>query len=212
MVGRPIALDAGEVAPRRIGIDNRQVDSERRHADLGDDLPALATKRVRNGFLKGAVVSAQAPGIGSCKCASTAVGKFEEVLEIADAQGLCACQVDLFGSQGAEDAKFMASPGDGDVEPTLTSRAIERAEVHGNVACSIGAVGDREVHNVALVTLNTFQVFHEYGFKLTLREVAFQRGVFSAFGVEQILDQLLLFAVECHDADGQLALSESRAA
>lgn len=148
-------LDAGEVAPRRIGIDNRQVGRTATPTWVTTCQP-LRRSAFATASSKG-LSYPPAPGIPAPASAGCGLDRSRKCLRSRTPRP-CACQVDLFGSQGAEDAGSWQAPGDGDVEPTLTSRAIERAEVHGSIACSIRAVGSREVHNVALVTLNTFQV------------------------------------------------------
>lgn len=77
-----------------------------------------------------------------------------------------------------------AGAGDGHVEAALTAGEVERAEVHGDGAAGISPVGGGEVNDTTLITLHVFEVFHENGFGVGLREVGFERFIRSAGGLQ----------------------------
>ncbi|MNO70655.1 hypothetical protein D3C76_615470 [compost metagenome] len=210
VVGSTIALDTRQVATRRIRVDDTEVYAEGRHTHLRNHLPAPATQRVRHGFLERTVKAAETAPVGFRQRTRATLGEFEEMLEVARADGLGTRQIDLIRAQGRKHPQLMPRPGDRHVQAALTARTVDRAEVHRHMAGGIGAVGDREVHDVTLVTLHTLQVLDEHWFQLSLGKVAFQRRIITPFVVDQVFNQLLLLAVEGDHANGQAALAEPR--
>jgi len=111
----------------------------------------------------------------------------------------------LVGTEAAEDEDFVLGAGDGDVEAASAAVAVEGAEVHGDFAGFVGGVADGEEDDVAFVALDVFEVFDEEGFAFdgwVVAKVGFDFGVFAAFFVEEVLDELLLGEAEGDDAVG----------
>lgn len=157
MVCGAIAFHTGQITSRCVGIDDTEVDAERGGADLRLDLPAALGQGGGHGLFKGAFEAAQAAAVGFCQRTGTAFGEFREVLEVAHADGLGSRQVHLFGPEAGEHAQFVTCTGNGHVEPALAALAVERAEVHGQLACGVRTVGDGEIDKIALVALYALQ-------------------------------------------------------
>ncbi|MCY1554416.1 hypothetical protein D9M68_909860 [compost metagenome] len=78
----------------------------------------------------------------------------------------------------------MTCTSDSYVEPTLTACERHWAEVHGQMPSSVFTESRREVDNVALITLNAFQIFNENLLVLVVSQEAIKSRVFADFSLK----------------------------
>src|SRR5690606_9872470 len=130
----------------------------------------------------------------------------EKGLEVTHPYRSCAGQIDLLGSERAENHQQLTGPRHCDVESALTPVSIERTKVHRDASRAVGAIADAEEHHVALVTLDVLEVFHEHWLAgpMGVAEEALDLRVLSTRGVEEVFDQHLLRLAEGHDTNGAL--------
>ena len=105
----------------------------------------------------------------------------------------------------ADDLDAPARTGDGDVQPPLAALAVERAEVHRQLAGLVGAVADAEEDHVALVALDVLEVLDEEAVEAVLVEEVVEALVVAARSrrsTSSISDGLRL--AEGDDADAAL--------
>ena len=156
VVGRAIALNAGQIAPGKVRVDDAQIDAERGRANLRVYAPAFALQRCGHAGFKRAVKVALAAVVRIDQRFGAALGELQKVLQITHTIGLGARQIQLVTAQTGEHAQLVARAGDGDVQAALAAVAVQGAKVHRHRAGNVGAVGDREIHDVALVALHAF--------------------------------------------------------
>src|SRR5690606_36944026 len=133
------------------GIDDAEVDAERGGADLRLDVPAAPGQGCGHGLFKGTVEATQAAAVGFCQRTGTAFGELQEVLEVAHADCLRSRQIHLLRVEAGEYTQFVTCACNGHVEPALATLAVERTEVHGQLACGIRTVSDGEIDEIAFV-------------------------------------------------------------
>ena len=139
-------------------------------------------------------------GIGACESQLSARGVFQKRAQCRYALGAGFGQVDLLGRDGAEHLHLASCARYGDVQTPPAALAVERTEVHIDLAVLVGAVADREQDYVALVALHILEILDENRL-LRVVEPLFQALVGSARIGQHIVDQVLLGDVEGHDAD-----------
>ena len=186
---KPIAELEGKIEELRRttdagGIDDAEVDAERRGADLWLDLPAAPGKGGGHGLFKGAAKVAQAAAVGFCQCTRAAFGEFKEVLEVAHADRLSARQIHLLRAEAGEHAQIVTRACNGHVETALAALAVERAEIHGQLASWVRAVRDGKIDEIAFVALHALQVLDEQRFQFALGEVGLQSRILPSGVVE----------------------------
>ena len=131
-----------------------------------------------------------------------ALGVGEELAQVRGAEGGGAGEVDLRALDGGEDDDLLLGARDGDVEAALAAGAVERAEVHREVALLVGRVADGEEDRVAFVALDVLEVLHEERLGERGVEEALDLGMLRLLLVEQVLDEPLLRHAEGDDAAG----------
>ena len=133
----------------------------------------------------------------------TVLGKLEEGSQSLDTLGRRAAQVYLAGCHRREHHHLVAGTRDSHVQTALAARVVERSEVHRHIAVLVGSVAYREEDDVALIALHVLQVLHEDRLVLVVGD-GFQSGVMIQFVGQDILDEVLLYLAERHDADAEL--------
>ena len=99
VIGGAVAFDASEVTAGEIRMHDAEIDSEERHADLGMDFPSLVLERPHHGILERRFRCAAGRREGLGDGARAVLGEFQEMLEVDDALGAGASEVDLLGTQ-----------------------------------------------------------------------------------------------------------------
>ena len=128
-------------------------------------------------------------------------GKLEECLQSRNALAVCLGKVDHCRGHGGKHHHFLPRAGNGDVEPAPSAHLVERPEVEGNAARTVGPVAHGEQDHVALVALNVFQVLDKERFLSLVCDV-FQL-VFDKRVRKLSLDEILLRRTECDDTDAR---------
>src|SRR5512139_3521361 len=96
------------------------------------------------------------------ECPRTTNREIKIVLKVSNTCCANSGQVNLFGHQGAENNNALSRTGYCYVEATMAALKVQGAEVQGHLAGRIRPIGNREVDDVPLVTLDIFKVLDEY--------------------------------------------------
>lgn len=75
---------------------------------------------------------------------------------------------DRIGCDGANQDEMVLGTAEHDVQALLATAAVDRSEIHQHAASAVVAVADAEDDDVALVSLDVFQVLHEQANVLTI--------------------------------------------
>ena len=128
--------------------------------------------------------------------------EFEKVLEVDDSARVRPAEIDLLGVHAREDDHLAPRAGDRDVEAAMAAFVVERRNLRGDAPGRVGADRAGEDDDLAFVALHVFEVLDEDRLReIRLLPEAVEGRVGSAFLVEKVLDELLLFGVERDDAD-----------
>ena len=107
---------------------------------------------------------------------------------------------------GTEDHHAVLGAGDGDIQASLATHAIERSEVHVELAVCVWGIAHGEENHIPLVALDIFEILDEEWLREAVAEVFLELRVVGAELLEAVLDEFALRDVEGHDADGALRL------
>ena len=84
----------------------------------------------------------------------------------------------------------------------MAAFVVKRRNLRGDTPCDVSADGAGEDNDLALVTLNVFEVLDEDRLgRFRLLPKALKRRIGGPLSVEKVLDELLLLAIERDDAD-----------
>lgn len=196
VIRRPVAFDAGEESASQIWVTDTKIDPESGDADLRHNTPATPFQLRCHGLFERRLETADRADIRSRQGDRTALGIVEESLEVMHGQCLGACRVDLVGRETREHDKFLPGTRDGDVQTTFASIAVQRTEVHRQLACGILPEGDREKNDVTLIALNVLQVLDDGGLDPLFGKKPLELRLIAARGIQKIENQRLLLRIE----------------
>ena len=106
--------------------------------------------------------------------------------------------------------KLPAGAGNCDVKSLLSSHAVDRPEVHRELAGEIGSEGHREQHHVAFVALDVLKIFNDHWLLAFVGEKPLKLAVSPAGLVEKVQNERLLLGVECDDSEGMALIFRDR--
>src|SRR5262249_17246303 len=160
MIGRAVAFDSEQGAPRAIRIDDGQVDDEAGRTDLGLDLVAEVFQSPGHLALE---VRVMIP-TRTLLVVQYAGGRIaQERLEDRSPARPGSLQVDVVGLDRAEDFTPLAGARDQDIQAAFAAFDREGPEIHGDIAGRVAGVSDGDEDDVALVPLDVFEVLDEEG-------------------------------------------------
>ena len=159
VIGCAIAFDADQVPAGGFGIDHGEIDAVALGAHLGVNLIAVLTKSGAD-FLFERRFFAASGGEGDFDLAG--LGEFEIALEGRDPEASAIC-AEIVGGEVAEDFAAAAGAGDENVQAALPTISKERAELLPDHTRGVSTVGHADHDDVALITLDVFEVLDDEG-------------------------------------------------
>ena len=160
-----------------MSIDNAYIDLVSGTAYIGMYGISQRTQLVGNNLLDGSFFFR---GLDAGRGIQYALGSFLRIFKEAFQSGYSdrrsPVQIDHVRSQRREDDHFVSGTGDGYVQPSFTSRTVQRTEVHADAPFGIGTIADGEQYHIPFVSLHIFKVLDEQGF-FTFQRKGFQFGV-----------------------------------
>ena len=126
----------------------------------------------------------------------------QERLEIVHAAFARPFRAELIGMERAVDDQLAPGSRDGHIEPPFAAIAIQGAEVGGKLSGRVEPERDRKQHHIALVPLDVLKILDHGRLDPIIGEVPLEFGMVAQGRVEQVLNHLLLLAIEGHDAKG----------
>ena len=137
---------------------------------------------------------------------AVAFGVLQEVFQMGRAGGPGSAEVYVGVADRTYHQHLFAGAGDRDVQPPFAALPVQRAEVHRELPLPVAGVADRKDDHVALIALHVFQILHENRLRGRIVEAAVELRMAAPFGVDQVLDQLLLRHTERDHANGAAAV------
>ncbi len=104
-------------------------------------------------------------------------------------QRLGSANVDLVCGVAGKHDQFLPRPCHRDIQPAFAAVAVERAEIHRELASRILPERDREEDHIAFVALHVFQILDDGSLDPFISEEILQRRIVAPGSVEQIEDQ-----------------------
>ncbi|MCY1281428.1 hypothetical protein D9M70_302380 [compost metagenome] len=201
MVGRAVTLDTHQISARLARVAHGQVDEEASNSDLRFALIAVTLQSFNDRHFEITVWRALA--FADMRHA-TGFGEMEEVAQSEYAAAGCASSDNVTRSEGREYLHALLGSGEKHVEAAPPVRTGNGAEALRNGAADFHwAIGGGDVNDVALVTLDVFQVLDEQRFAGLLIAVkrSLQFRILLGELLQCALDLFCLFEVHCDDAE-----------
>ncbi|KPA98050.1 hypothetical protein PF70_01844 [Pseudomonas asplenii] len=111
-------------------MHDAQVNSERRHANLGDNVPSFLGELSRNSFLEWAIEATNTSSISLNQSLRPSLSKLKEVLQISYTLILGTRQIHMLRAGRREHDKLLTCSGDGHIQPALAPFLVHRAKAH----------------------------------------------------------------------------------
>jgi len=194
--------------PRFGRISDGEIDEKSGDTHLRINLVTERHDGLAHGFLEGRILIAFGIG-GDREMAGS--GVVEKGFEGGHASAGGAFQIDIFRDDRGKDLAAFSRARDEDVQAALAAVHAERAEAHGQVSVGILAVADGNQDDIALVTLDIFQVFHEERLIDVIGEKRFGVRMLAAGRFQFIENGLLLADRKSGDAQAGLLVIGGRA-